>query len=88
MVAVLEDAVATLARDMRDQQTWRWFDSDDVRWPFSFRNVCDVLALDAEAVRGALREWRVEVLTGRTADRKPKAPPVVEYAMTAREDEK
>jgi len=34
---------------------WRWLMSNDERWPLAFRPVCDVLELDADAVRERLR---------------------------------
>jgi len=34
---------------------WRWIMSEEERWPLAFRPVCDVLELDAEAVRARLR---------------------------------
>lgn len=34
---------------------WRWLMSNDERWPLAFRPMCDVLELDAGAVRARLR---------------------------------
>jgi len=31
-----------------------WISSDDTSWPFSFRNLCDLLGLDAGWLRGRL----------------------------------
>lgn len=67
MLAVLEDAVAAYQRcacastpagrrDFLEAQSW--IESDDVAWPFSFRNICDALGLDGDAVRQGLRRWR------------------------------
>jgi hypothetical protein len=64
MLAVLEDAIRCFAaerttpsgrqrRSVREAESWL-FDAD-VRWPFSFVNVCEGLELSPEAVRGALR---------------------------------
>ncbi len=57
--AVLEDAIRVLRgraeaggrfeRDFFD--TRRWLRDDDRAWPFAFRNVCELLALDPIAVR-------------------------------------
>src|SRR6202035_4801850 len=33
---------------------YHWFTSDDYTWPFSFLNVCQLLDLDPEAVRGEM----------------------------------
>lgn len=67
MLAVLEDAVAVYQkgtcatsplgrRDFLEAQSW--IESDDVQWPYSFRNICDALGLDGDAVRRGLRLWR------------------------------
>ncbi len=57
--AVLEDAILVLCgradaggrneRDFFDTRRWLW--DDDRAWPFAFRNVCELLALDPIAVR-------------------------------------
>jgi hypothetical protein len=57
MAAVLNDALAVI--EHRDgpqrrklvRETEEWFASDDVTWPFSFRNVCAVLGVDPAGVR-------------------------------------
>lgn len=60
MSAVLEDALDVCYRPdtertgPRQAEAWEWIWSDDPRWPFSFRCICDVLGLDAGAVRGRL----------------------------------
>jgi hypothetical protein len=63
MLAILEDAVICFqkffdARDIRqktifrDAKNWLW--SDRVDWPFAYRNVCDVLGIDAVYLRRGL----------------------------------
>jgi hypothetical protein len=53
--ATLED-LARRPPDAKDYATaWRWLMSNDERWPLAFRPVCDVLELDADAVRARLR---------------------------------
>src|SRR5215813_1699403 len=63
MIAVLEDAVDVFrklagARDARRQQLFRdaeeWIESHDNGWIFSFENICDVLAIEAEYLRRGL----------------------------------
>ena len=39
-----------------EAQRWLW--SDDWRWPFSFRNVCEVLGLDPDYLRRGLMQWK------------------------------
>ena len=55
MAAVLEDAIRTFCRcsgsaGVRRRRLFRetadWFESPDVRWPCSFENICDALALE------------------------------------------
>ena len=64
MLAVLEDAVATLfkyAADLRPaarrlvRDTEVWVAARDHDWPFSFESICAALNLDASAVRRGLR---------------------------------
>lgn len=66
-LAVLEDAAETLrtthgAVTARAQvlasQTWSWVVSDDARYPFAFRVVCQHLELDADWLRNGLARWR------------------------------
>ena len=63
MIAVLDDAIhcvmkyrsATdgLGRQLFAEET-EWLLSEDARWPYSFECICDVLNLDATAVRAEL----------------------------------
>jgi len=46
-------AARRLARD-----TQQWFFTNDVRWPFSFVNLCTALGLDPEYLRRGLRGWQ------------------------------
>lgn len=39
------------------REAWRWIQSDDVTWVFSFENVCAVLGVDAERLRTELARW-------------------------------
>lgn len=66
MAAILEDALlcyrahlntANVRRRKLFRDAERWILADDY-WLFSFRNVCDILGIDPEAVRGELRRWR------------------------------
>ena len=67
MLAVLEDAVDSyrkyaLARDPREQACFlearEWFHSHDRSWLFAFENICDVLEMNADYLRGGLDRWR------------------------------
>jgi hypothetical protein len=60
MWAVLADAIAVLemaprhptTRNLREARTAiEWIRDDDAEWPCSFRNVCEVLGLDAARLR-------------------------------------
>ena len=79
MLAVLETAVndyfkSAGASDRERLALFReveeWVESRDPRWLFSFENICDVLGLDADYVRGGLRAWKE-----RAARTHPEAPP-------------
>lgn len=65
MGAVLEDAMRIIRRsvglgalsDRSFEETLEWVFSDDVWWPFSFRNLCSVLDVDAHRLRRTVRAW-------------------------------
>ncbi len=66
MLAVLEDAMATLSRSARGRsraeqralsEVKAWYAVDDWSWPFSFVNVCEVLGLDIARMRVGLTSW-------------------------------
>lgn len=60
MVAVLDEAMTSF-RDGLDSaspaarkeafQVETWVRSEDIRWPFSFENICTALDIDAQAIR-------------------------------------
>jgi hypothetical protein len=59
MLAVFEDAVHAYLRGMTCfPETNAWFEADDLKWPYSFANLCTALGLDRDAVRSALRRQR------------------------------
>ena len=66
MLAVLEDAIATLQRTangtsrvaLRDfDETRAWLASDDTTWPYTFVNICHVLGFDPSFLRRGLERW-------------------------------
>ena len=66
MLAVLEDAIATLQRTagrtrraaVREHDEARaWLASDDASWPYAFLNVCHVLGYEPGYLRNGLRTW-------------------------------
>jgi hypothetical protein len=68
ILAVLIDAIQTyqkfaFSRSHRGQAWFRevetWFLSTDSEDVFSFRNICDVLGLDAALFRRGLEKWRL-----------------------------
>lgn len=69
MLAVLEDGIRSYLSNARgvSQEAEFWIHSDKRRSPFSFLVVCEMLNLDAEAVRGALRRMRARAVTPRKA---------------------
>lgn len=58
MVAVLQEAVVDWDGRVPDNReaAQDFFRSDRRDWPYSFRNICDALGLDPEAVREALAD--------------------------------
>lgn len=67
MQAVLEDAIGCFQKQFvrkgrrvvrlaREAEEWFW--ADDLRWPFSFVNVCAALGLDPDYIRRGLKQWR------------------------------
>lgn len=67
LIAILADAVDCYQKNLaarsakgrrlcRDAE--KWILSDDQAWVFSFRNICDTLGVDAEAMRARARDWK------------------------------
>ena len=66
VAAIFEDALQCVLRNVgagrrRKRREFLdacdWFWSDDHDWPFAFANICDLLAIDAAAVRETLRAY-------------------------------
>ncbi|HLX38728.1 MAG TPA: hypothetical protein VKR29_13040 [Candidatus Binataceae bacterium] len=75
MLAVLADAINLVQDGCRSQsprkrssfvEAKNWIFQSGVRCPLSFENVCDALAIDAEALR-----WRVALLISGNPDAMP-----------------
>jgi len=73
VAAMLEDAIHCVLRnsDARRGPRWRdfieawdWLLDDGREWPFAFGNVCEILGLDASAVRERL--WHLQAAPGCT----------------------
>jgi len=69
MLAVLEEAVGTFQKYAfaTTRQAERifaeaedWFSSEDIEWPYSFRNICDGLGLEAPYIRRGLVAWKAK----------------------------
>ena len=67
MAAILEDAIlcfqkAVGASGKRSERLARdaeeWLMSEEEQWPFSYRNICAVLGIDAQYLRRGLLQWR------------------------------
>src|SRR5262245_55142475 len=67
MAAILTDALEcfqkNLARRVPKQRRLfrdaeQWIQSDERQWVFSFRNICDVLGIDAHALRAKTAAWK------------------------------
>ena len=77
MRAVLEEALDCFQKQFvksgrRAQRLAReaeeWIYSDEVRWPFSFVNICAVLCLDPGYLRLKLRHWREQAIVTAQAE--------------------
>jgi hypothetical protein len=67
MVAVLTDAIECFQKNLSASNSRRrrlfieaemWIRSEDITWPFSFRNICDILGVDADALRERTEAWK------------------------------
>jgi hypothetical protein len=60
--ALLEVRGAYADRDRRRMagEDLEWIFSDDTSWPFSFLPLCQVLSIEPEYLRGAVRKWMGE----------------------------
>ena len=69
MLAVLEDGIRSYLSSVRGvaQEAEFWVHSEKRRSPFSFVVVCEMLGLDAEAVRRALMRLREQRVAPRKA---------------------
>ena len=65
--AVLEDALRCYYRQFTNKtrqalqaakEAETWFFADDLEWPYSFVNICEVLHLEPTAIRRGLRRWQ------------------------------
>jgi hypothetical protein len=82
IAAILEEAFRTVSRQggrLRQRraaaEAYEWFFEEDQKWPFAFQNVCDLLGLDAQALRacvlGELEERRREARPRATPPTRP-----------------
>jgi hypothetical protein len=67
MAAILGDAIDCFRKNMATQnrrhrrlflEAEEWIFSDDIASVFSFRNVCDVLGIDPDALRKQAAAWK------------------------------
>jgi len=87
MVAVVQDAINCVekyrcATDRRGRRLFdevtQWFSVREPLWPFSFESICEVLRLDADAVRRALG-----VTPARPPVHQPHAMPAAQAPLTS-----
>lgn len=73
MVAILADAMECFRKNLAARTSRRrrlfleaekWILSEDHDWVFSFRNICDVLGFDAQALRAQAEVWRHHQIDG------------------------
>jgi hypothetical protein len=72
MLAILHDAVACFqenidAQDAKKRNLFleaeQWILNQDKDWIFSFENICEILGLDPEYMRGGLLRWKTKRLS-------------------------
>jgi hypothetical protein len=85
LLAMLEDAVHCFqtylfAKKPRERQLFAeaeaWINSTQEDWFFSFENTCELLGLQATALRDALNKWRTDQLLRQVSaphERRPQA---------------
>jgi hypothetical protein len=70
-VAILEDAINCFQDNVSAESgkakklfedAHEWFVAEDSNWIFSFRNVCELLAIDPDYLRAGLRRWQEQQL--------------------------
>jgi len=82
VAAILGEALRTVARQAgcvgkprAVAEAYEWFFDDERQWPFAFRNVCDLVGLDAEVLRarvlGELKEQRRQARPRSTPSTRP-----------------
>ncbi len=68
VAAILEDALLSITRRAGSRnsrgrrefiEAWHWLWNERRDWPFTFRNVCDLLALDARSIRNQVQRMVV-----------------------------
>jgi hypothetical protein len=80
LIAVLEEAIKSyralvFSGGRRFAEVEEWILSDDNRYTFSFRSICDILGLSATRVRQSLRTWAAtEALRPAETTRRPAHP--------------
>jgi hypothetical protein len=86
MMAVLEDALRCFQNNSNAKngprkrlfaEAEQWLCGETGDGPFSFDTVCETLGIEPEFLRGGLRQWREQQLTGVSARRLARRSPVV-----------
>lgn len=83
MVAVLTDALscASATDSALAAPAHAWITSDDRAWPYSFRNICEVLDLNPAVLRAALPAAIARVQAARERRARPMPSPTVVTAL-------
>jgi hypothetical protein len=80
MIAVLQDAVECFqnckfeprnpTNEFLDSEGWIF--TNDLKWPFSFINICEAVGMDAGGLRQGLLHWKENTLRSNTLDQSTK----------------
>jgi len=66
VLAILEDAIHCFMKyrfavDHGGRELYEdarvWIESEDRAWPFSFENICAIVGIESDFLRGGLRKW-------------------------------
>lgn len=87
VLALIEDAVFCFKKYLgskreKEQRLYsdaeEWIFSDDREWPLSFLNVCDLLGLEPDYMRGGLLRWKKDIPGAEAAAKAGTSKPEIE----------
>jgi hypothetical protein len=95
VLALIEDAVFCFKKYLgskreKEQRLYsdaeEWIFSDDREWPLSFLNVCDLLGLEPDYMRGGLLRWQKDIPGAKAAAKAGTSKPEIEIKKEEESD--